>query len=191
MINGQPCNIHDWTTEHVAGHEIPSMFSGLSQARESLVSHWHVASYSANNKWDSASENLSLAPQAGLWPEEKAASILARWHSAYDAYLGVRGDNLTHQKRKGTAVLSILKELGSTVGMLSQTQIIDERQWDIYYPMFDKIVNLANDIIELDLTSTSPTPVHCIDMYLVKPLFKVRVTIDCCFWFDSDGEHPS
>jgi hypothetical protein len=83
--------------------EIPAIFSSLSKARKSLVSHWHVASYSTSEKWDFTSEKLHAVLQAGAW-QKKSMSILARWSSAYDVYLNVRGDNLTDEK-KGKALL--------------------------------------------------------------------------------------
>ena len=154
--------------------QIPAIFSSLSKARESLVSQWHVASYSTSDRWDSTSEKLPAVPQGGTW-QKKSISILARWSSAYDAYLNIRGDNLTDQKRKGTAVLRILKELGSTAMMLTQTTVDDQMSWDVFCPMFRKIVSLAEDIVELDLKPTAETPTYCIDMALVRPLFEVSL----------------
>ena len=39
--------------------------------------------------------------------------------------------------------------------------------------MFQKIVSLAEDVVELDLESTAGRSNFCIDMALVGPLFKV------------------
>ena len=147
------------------------MFSSLSKARESLVSHWHVASYSKSDIRDPINEELHTVPQAGVW-QKKSMSILARWSSAYDVYLDIRGDNLTDKKRKGTAALRILKELGATAWMLTQTRVDDQMNWDVFCPMFQKIVSLADDIVELDLKSTTGGS-PCIDMALVGPLFEV------------------
>lgn len=152
--------------------ENSALFSGLLEARDSLVSHWHVTSHSASDIWNPTSEKISAVPEAGAW-QKKSRSILARWSSAYDAYLNIRGDNLTDMKRKGTAVLCILKELGSTAMMLTRTMVDDERDWDVFCPMFRKIVALADDIVELDLKSTAGRPTYCIDMALIGPLFEV------------------
>ncbi|TVY42072.1 hypothetical protein LSUB1_G001848 [Lachnellula subtilissima] len=152
--------------------QIPAIFSSLSKTRESLVSQWHVASYSTNNRWDPTNEKLPVVPQVGLW-QKKSISILARWSSAYDAYLDIRGDNLTHQKRKGAAALRILKELGSTAMTLARTKVDDQMDWDVFCSMFRKIVSLAEDIIKLDLNPTARTPTNCVNMALVRPLFEV------------------
>lgn len=153
--------------------QIPAMFSSLSKARESLVSRWHVAAYSPSDTWDHVSEEVPAAvPSAGVW-QKQSTSILARWSSAYDVYLDIRGDNLTDKKRKGTAGLRILKELGVTAWMLSQTTVDDQINWDVFCPMFQKIVSLADDIVELDLKSTARERTSCIDMAIIGPLFEV------------------
>jgi hypothetical protein len=169
MVGGQKGNYYDST------RKIPAIFSKLSEARDSLASHWHVSSYPTRNIWDPTSEKLPAVPQAGAW-ETKSMSILARWSSAYDAYLNIQGDNLTDTKRKGTAALCILKELGSTSKMLSRTRVNDERDWDVFCPMFQKIVSLAEDIVNLDRISDPLNPKKfCIDMAIVGPLFKVSI----------------
>jgi hypothetical protein len=134
-----------------------------------------VSSYPTRITWDPISEKLPAVPQAGAW-EAKSMSILARWSSAYDAYLNIQGDNLTDTKRKGTAALCILKELGSTSKMLSRTRVNDERDWDVFCPMFQKVVSLAEDIVKLDRMSDPLNPKKfCIDMAIVGPLFKVSI----------------
>jgi hypothetical protein len=105
---------HDSTKKNEQEGEIPPMFSGLSKARESLVSQWHVSSYSTSDILHSTGEKLPAklpaASQAGAW-QKTSTSILERWSSAYDVYLDIRGDNLTEVKRRGTAALSIRKSL--------------------------------------------------------------------------------
>ncbi|KAE9374871.1 hypothetical protein N431DRAFT_336663 [Stipitochalara longipes BDJ] len=175
MVSGQEWKTYDSMNKYAQRQEIPAIFSNLSKARELLVSHWHVASYSTSDGGDSMSEKFPAAPEAGAW-EKKSMSILARWSSAYHVYLNIRGDNLTDIKRKGTAALGILKELGSTAMMLIRTMVDDQRNWDVFCPMFQKIVSLAEDIVELDLKSTVERVERhpfCIDMALVRPLFEV------------------
>jgi hypothetical protein len=174
MVSGQNWEMNDSNKGYAQKREIPAILSSLSKARESLVFDWHVASYSTSNKWDPRSEVLPAVPQAGAW-QEKSASMLARWSSAYDVYLDIRGENLTDRKRKGTAALSILKELGSTAMMLSRTMVDDQRNWDVFCPMFQNIVSLAEDIVKLDKISTAGKPTYCIDMALVGPLFEVSL----------------
>ena len=101
-------------------------------------------------------------------------SVLARWSSAYEVYSSIRGDNLTDAKRKGTASLRILKELGSTAMVFSRAVVDDEKDWDTFHSLFQNVVCLADDIVELDLKSTAEKPPFCIDMAIVGPLFKVR-----------------
>jgi hypothetical protein len=167
------------TKNYTQNHKIPPLFSNLARAGESLVSDWHVASYSVGNIWYPTTEKLPAAPPAGTW-QMKSMSILARWSSAYDVYLNIRGDSLTKTKRKGAAALGILKELGSTAMMLTRTTVDDQMSWDVFCPMFQKIVSLADDIIELELNSTEERPAFCIDMALVGPLFEVSLLSKIC-----------
>ncbi|TVY16679.1 hypothetical protein LARI1_G006301 [Lachnellula arida] len=172
MVSGPKWEIYEAMKEYAQKRQVPAIFSSLSKARESLVSQWHVASYSTNSRWDPTNEQLPAVPQAGAW-QKKSTSILARWSSAYDAYLDIRGDNLTEEKRKGTATLRILRELGSTAMMLTRTKVDDQMDWDVFCPMFRKIVSLAEDILKLDLKPTEGTPTYCMEMSLVRPLFEV------------------
>ena len=178
MVSGQKWEKYKPMEKLAQKPEIPAIFSSLSKVKETLVSYWHVASFSASDVWDPTSEKLLAVPQAGTW-QNKSTSILARWSSAYDAYLDIQGESLTDKKRKGTAVLRILKELGSTATMLTRTMVDDQRNWDVFCPMFRKIVSLAEDIVELDLNPNSPAgqPTFCIDMALVRPLFEVSLFV--------------
>lgn len=161
--------------------EIPAIFSGLAKARESLVSSWHIASYSTHNARHIASNSIPAVPQVGAW-QKKSTSILARWSSAYNAYLNIQNDNLTDTRRKGTAALCVLKELGSTSKLIAQTTVDDERNWDVFCPMFQKIVSLAEDIIQLNLKPIIRAPEYCINMAIIAPLFKVSILPSIIFY---------
>lgn len=174
MVRGQKWEMHDSMKKNAPKPEIPAIFSTLSKVGESLVSQWRMASYSTSDIWDPTSEKLPAAPQIEAW-QKKSRSILARWSSAYDVYVDIRGDNLTNEKRKGTAGLRILKELGSTVMMLTKTMVDDERNWDVFCSMFQNVVSLAEDIVELDSKPTAERNPFCIDMALVGPLFQVSL----------------
>lgn len=160
----------------MSNHKIslPTIFSNLSTIQESLTEHWHINSYSLSPGWDCTSEKFKLPVILGGAWQSQSGSILARWSSAYDVYLDIRGDGLTGQKRKGTATLRILRELGSAAITLSQTVVDNETDWDLFCPMFERIINLMEDIVELDLTLTAIKPKHCVDMAIVGPLFEVR-----------------
>lgn len=114
----------------------------------------------------------SCSPLTGAW-QKQSTSILARWSSAYDVYWDIRGDNLTDKKIKGTAGLRILKELGATAWLLTQTTVDDQMNWDAFCPMFQNLVALADDIVELEVKSTAQQPSSCINMAIVGPWFEV------------------
>ena len=168
MLSEQNLETHDSIMKYPRNGDIPTLFSGLLEARDSLMSHWHVAS------------KLPAVLKAGAW-EKKSISILARWSSAYDAYLNIPGDDLTDKKKKGTAILRILKALGSTTMVLTRTTIDDQSSWDVFRPMFQKIVSLAEDIIEIELNPTAVGYTSCIDMALVRPLFNVSLFSNILF----------
>lgn len=172
MLSGQEREVYDSVKGYAQKREIPAIFSSLSKDRESLVFDWHVVSYSTSKIWDPASEQIPSVPQAGAW-QKKSMSILARWSSAYDVYSNIQGVNLTDKKRKGTAVFRILKELGSTVMMINRTVVDDQVNWDVFCPMFQKIVSLAEDITGPDLNPTVEEPNYCMHMAIVGTLFKV------------------
>jgi hypothetical protein len=152
--------------------EIPAMFLTVSKARKTLVSRWHLASYVTGAVKDSTGAKTLVVPQVAPW-QEQSLSIMARWSSAFDVYLNIRGGHLTKAKRKGTAALRILKELGSTATMLTRTTFDDEMEWDTYCPMFQNVVSLAQDLVELDLEPSAVMPPNCMNMAVVGLLFEV------------------
>lgn len=173
MVPGQKGGVKEPTANYAKEVEIPGIFSSLSETREILISDWHVASDSTSDVWDPMSEKLPAVPPATAW-QKKSFGILARWSSAYDAYLNIQGENLTDRKRKGTAVLRILKELGITAMILTKAAVDDdEMKWDVFCPTFQKIVSLAEDIVEADKKPTAGRPAFCMDMALIRPLFAV------------------
>jgi hypothetical protein len=155
---------------------IPAMFPALSQARKTLVSRWHVTSRTTSALWE-PTHGIYLAERPAAW-QAQSTSILARWSSAYDVYLNIRGEHLTVVKRKGISTIRILKELGSKAAVLTQTTFDNERDWDAFCPMFQNVVALAHDIVELDLQMTAGTPLHCMDMAIVRLLFEVNLLLN-------------
>jgi hypothetical protein len=174
MVSGQKFDIYDSEGKYAPKREIPTIFANLSKAQESLESQWHVASYSTSDLRDLTSEKLPAAPQPSAW-QMKSRSILARWSSAYDVYLNFQGGSMTEKRKKGTAALRILKELGSITRMVTQTTIDDQMSWDAFGLVFQNIVSLAEDIVELDQKSVPGKPSFCIDMAVIGPLFQVSL----------------
>lgn len=172
MVKRQGLDLFNTMGKGTQQRKLPAMFSTMSMDRDSLVSDWHVAAYSSSGLWSSPSKNPAIIPETGTW-QVKSGSVLARWTSAYDVYLDIRGDSLTARKRKGAASLRILKELGSIARMVSQTTVEDQMDWDVLCPMFEKIVSLAEDIVEVDLQQTACEAIDCIDMTIVRLLFEV------------------
>lgn len=181
MVSGQKWETHDPAKQCAPGSEMSAIFSALSNVGASLVSQWHMSSYSNTEMGNLPSKKLP-APLDNTRPwQKKSRSILARWSSAYDVYLNIRGDNLTNEKRKGTAGLRILKELGSVAMMLTQPVVDDETSWDVFCPVFQNVVSLAEDIIELDLEVATERSPFCINIALVGPLFQVSFLLNISF----------
>ncbi|KIM94826.1 hypothetical protein OIDMADRAFT_135229 [Oidiodendron maius Zn] len=150
--------------------KIPPFFSSLSQARDSLVFHWHMLSYSISDVRGPTNEQIPDVFKA--W-QKSSIGILEKWSAALNTFLFNRGDDLTDIERKGVAVLTILKELGSTSVMLTRTMVDDQKAWDIFTPTFQRIVSLAEEIVELEYKSNSGRPTFSIDMAIVGPIFEV------------------
>lgn len=176
MVHGQGRDTYKPMEDLAQKRSIPTIFSSLSKDRETLVSQWHVASYSTSRTVNPSGVILPAFTQDGHW-QSKSTSILARWSSAYDVYLDIQGVNLTDKRRQGTAALRILKELGFIASMLTQTTVDDQRDWDVFCPMFQNIVSLAEEIVELDQKSTVERPTFCLDIALVGPLWKVSPVV--------------
>ena len=162
----------EWDTyeimkKHAWISEIPPAFSGLSRARDCLLFHWHKISF---NIWDRNSDQFTEDLLA--W-QDSSIIILNRWSTAFDAFLCNRGDKMTANERKGAAVLTIIRELGSTSVMLTRTKVDDQTNWDIFSPMFEKIVCLAEDVVKLDFQSNEGRPTFCIDLAIIGPIFEL------------------
>ena len=170
MVGGGKWVIYEVMKKYARKKEIPAAFSSLSEARDSLVFHWHMVSYSINDIWDPTNEKLTTVLAA--W-KKKSMSILERWASAFEAFQSTRGKDMTETEKQGAAVLCILKELGSSSMLLTRTLVDDQTKWDGFYETFLKIVSLAEGVVERDLKSTHGRPTFCIDMAIVAPLFEV------------------
>jgi len=160
-------NTYEVMKKHAWIKEIPPAFLSLSCARDCLLFHWHKLSFKI---WDRSSEQFPENLRA--W-QESSITTLNRWSAAFDAFLSARGDKMTANERKGAAVLTIIRELGSTSVMLTRTKVDDQRNWDVFSPMFEKIVSLAEDIVKLDLEANGGRPTFCIDLAIIGPIFEV------------------
>lgn len=180
MVSGQKWEMHDSKIQNAPKPEISAIFSTLSNVGTSLVTQWQMSSYSITDTANPPNEKIPAALGIDPW-QKKSRSILARWSSAYDVYLNIRGDNLTNEKRKGTAGLRILKELGSVAMMLTQPIVDDETSWDVFCPIFQNVVSLAEDIVELDSEVTTERSPFCINMTVVGPLFQVSFSLSRSF----------
>jgi hypothetical protein len=128
------------------------------------------SSCSISDIWDPTSEKFISVLLA--W-QRNSVLILERWSAAFETFTRARGNILTDNERKGAAVLTILKELRSTSLMLTRTMVDDQRNWDIFIPMFEKITTLAEEVVELDSRANAGRPTFTIDMCLVAPVFGV------------------
>jgi len=88
-----------------------------------------------------------------------------------DVYSNIEGDSLTDKKKKGTAVLRILKELGSTARMLTQTTVDDEMDWEYSAPVSEKSSPWPRILFNLDTSQLQEKPTFALiwqllDFYL-------------------------
>ena len=65
--------------------------------------------------------------------------------------------------------------------MLTKASVKDEKEWDVFGLMFENVVALAEDIVELDLKTTAKSDPYCINMAIVGILFQVCLSSNLSF----------
>jgi hypothetical protein len=139
--------------------------SGITYSDSNLCS-----SLSLRELWDPTSEEC---PNILLTWQRDGIAIVDKWSTAFDAFIRTRGDNITENERKGVAVLRLLKDYASTSIMIARTMDDDQRNWDVFIPIFEKIVCRAEELVNLDFKNNEGKPTFGVDMAFVGPLFEV------------------
>jgi hypothetical protein len=172
MVGGRKFDLYGKVARNQGRLIIPHAFSSLSAARESLVFNWHRLSLPINDEPgfnDEASLTFFTA-----WQQRQQSSMetFDQWTTAFDAFLKTHADTLTELDRKGVAMLQIQRKIGFMSLQLSRTIFDDQTLWDQFLPLFNQIVTLAAEILEVGSRSRR-YPTFSLDMGIVGPLYEV------------------
>jgi hypothetical protein len=171
MVGDQKWLIYDKILKHKR-HEMPTVFTSLSEARYWLVFNWHTCSFGLNNLPPPKDSRFSQTLTG--W-QHNSIGLFHRWSAALDSFLENRGESLTPEEVKGLRILQVQSQLACTTLRLTRTATAEEDDqtlWDEFIPMYDKIISMAAEVIQSDL-GESPKPSFSIDLGVVGPIFEV------------------
>lgn len=117
--------------------------------------------------------------------------ILRNWCAALHVFEATRGNHLTTRDETGLKILKIHQYMHLILIEYIKLGVTDRRLWDTYEPLFERIVDLAADIVSsaqgVDCLSLSPLelealsregrlrPSFTLDMGFIGPVFNVAV----------------
>jgi hypothetical protein len=164
-------NLYESAAKNRIGHSIPTAFSSLSEARESLIFHWHRLTRPVSKQLsdDGSSLNFFAAWQTR---HEGSQLIFSQWSAAFSAYLKTHRASMDENEKKGVAMLEIQQEIGFLSLQLGRTYFDDQTLWDHFIPLFNQIVSLAAEILDFGSKSRR-YPTFSLDMGIVGPLYEV------------------
>lgn len=164
-------NLYETASKDRKLQSIPTSFSSLSQARDSLIFHWHQLARPTNKEYfdDKTSLSFFTGWQAR---HEGSQKILGQWSSVFDAFLKTHGRSLAESDKKGVAMLRIQHEIGFMSIQLGRTYFEDQTLWDQFLALFNRIISLASEILDYDSKSRR-YPTFSLDMGIVGPLYEV------------------
>ncbi len=155
---------------------LPSSFSTLTEARESFIFIWHKCTYMINDIRNRPFQNSKAEYET---QQKRCFTLVEQWSSALDALLLARSQDMTPLELKGASVLKIQKLIGFAILHTHRSGNDDQTLWDPLCPMFEQVVNLAAEVLDLDteINNSSPsetrTPSFLFDMEIVGPLYHV------------------
>jgi hypothetical protein len=146
MVGGRLFNLYENTTKSRRGQSIPPAFSSLSEARASLIFHWHRLMRPICEKYldDGSSLNFLTAWQTR---HDSSQWVFDQWSAAFDAFLK-DGSSLAESEKKAVTMLKIQQEIGFLSLQLGRTYFDDQTLWDQFLPLFNQITSLAADLLE-------------------------------------------
>ena len=164
-------NLYENTTKSRRRQSIPTAFSSLSEARESLVFHWHRLVRPINEEYLDDGSGLDFLT-AWQTRHENSQQIFDQWSAAFDVFINSHGSLLEESGQKGVAMLKIQQEIGFLSLQLGRTYFDDQTLWDQFLPLFNQIVSLAAEILDFGSKSRR-YPTFSLDMGVVGPLYEV------------------
>ncbi|KAF8850074.1 hypothetical protein BDZ45DRAFT_633415 [Acephala macrosclerotiorum] len=167
MVGGHQWDLHERTSKSRRGFPMPSTLSTLAQARDHFIFNWNRCSHTLHELGMSyTSPNFN--DLFNVWQNESLA-IIDSWSASFESFLSIHCSKFSENERKGAGMLQILRDVGYTSLKIERSRFDDQMVWDEFCPMYEKIVNLAADILE----SNAGIPQFTLDMGVIGPLYEV------------------
>ncbi len=156
--------------------DVPSAFTSLEQARNSLDYHW-------NNCIDFflELENNHCYPNStgvrGQGPLEALKTVETVWQERFDIYVQRHEKSLDSRSLQAVRILEISHTFAMIYLNVSTINVLnDETAWDRFSKNYEHVVNLAALIIKAstcDNSTENQGPTFTLDMNIVAPLYAV------------------
>jgi hypothetical protein len=153
-----------WNSRHTS---TPLTFTNLTMAREYFVLSWHHCHFLLH-KLDEQKSSPDFQSLFEAW-QSTCLGIVDAWNTAFKNFLDLNENKLSDNEKKGTIILHILKTIGFMTLRINRSPLDDQTVWDQFCPMYERIVDLAEEIIG----SRSGVPTFTLDMGIIGPLYEV------------------
>ena len=173
MLGGHKWNFYS-RSETGYNPDIPTSFSSLSEARDALDYLYYDCGHSMLGQAKRDDPGFFAIFEA--W-RRKYSDLLRRWSMAFDAFLELHGDTLKCKEREGVTVLQIQKVSAYITLHVERSTADDQTLWDIYCPLFEEMVTLAESIVKPTTHSGHRSPDRklsiSLDKGIIGPLYEV------------------
>ena len=153
------------------GPDVPPAFSSLEEARNNLDYHWNRCEQAL---MDTTHNQLPQMIGPLLQERQRLSNAVARWDSAFRAFLRKEGKSLDSRSLQAARTVEISHTFLTIFLDFESSELEDQTIWDLYCPQFERIVDLATLIVD---SYTEPfnnqCPTYCMDMNIVAPLYAV------------------
>lgn len=168
MVGDPDWSLYDDTWKsHRISSSTPLAFTSLIMAREQFVLSWHHCHFLLRElqRKRSSTDFQSLFETS----QQTCLNIVGEWNTAFKAFLETNVDTISEKEKKGSLMLHILKTIGFMTLRVNRSPLDDQTIWDQFCPMYDKIVDLAEELIGSD----PGIPKFTLDMGIIAPLYQV------------------
>lgn len=169
MVSGPELTV----TKESADLYSPKNFESVADARQSLIWNWYYTKTQGKlvgQPVDDNSKHFQLTlPE---WRKQSLARV-DEWGVKLDAFIETHGPLLSESARKGVKVLQMHRSIGWTSLSVESTPHDDQTAWDMFTPVFEEVVRLAAEIIDVDDPDSAQVPIFSADMGITGPLYEV------------------
>ncbi|KAH8678856.1 hypothetical protein BGZ60DRAFT_468234 [Tricladium varicosporioides] len=167
MLGAPSWSIYQKTMENRPNYNVPTVFSSLSEARESLI--FNHQTYSLSLMGVSELDDEHHAAGFATW-QLAANKMLDQWSYAFDQLLEARMDTMTENDKRGAYVLQIHRVLTRVAALISRGKSDNQLLWDEFPDAFRTILSLVEKVIQKD---SGNQPSFSMDMQIIGPLYEI------------------